>query len=196
MPIPARVLDTTVERLGDPRDPEAARKEGIALHALLQHLSRIDAGGSRRRGGEGAARCCCRMRRERTRELGAKALHRSSRSPISPSCSDPHSRAEVPFLAHGTRNGAPVTIAGRIDRLVVEPGRVLIVDFKSDARVPADESGVPPAYLTQMGLYALVAGQLFPDHDVEAAILWTTLETFMNLSSNRLSEAVASFTIG
>ena len=100
------------------------------------------------------------------------------------------------MLAHGKRNGAPVTIVGRIDRLVVAAGRVLIVDFKSDAAVPADESGVPAAYLSQLGLYALVAGQLFPGHEVRAAILWTALETFMNLSRTRLAEAVAGFTMG
>jgi ATP-dependent helicase/nuclease subunit A len=99
-------------------------------------------------------------------------------------------------LAHGKRNGAPVTIAGRIDRLVVEPGRVLIVDYKSDAQVPTTETEVPAAYVSQIGLYAQIAGQLFPGHRVEAAILWTSLEMLMNLAPDRLAKAVASFTIG
>ena len=106
------------------------------------------------------------------------------------------SRGEVPILAQGKRNNAPITIAGRIDRLVVKPGRVLIVDYKSDAQVPPTTDGIPHAYLSQLGLYALVAGQLFPDHEVEAAILWTSLELLMNLPPAALREAVTGFTIG
>src|SRR5690606_10779747 len=108
----------------------------------------------------------------------------------------PDSRGEVPILARGSRNGAPVTIAARIDRLVVEPRRVLIVDYKSDAAPPGAPDGVPAAYLSQLGLYALVAGQLFPDRSIEAAILWTSLERLMNLPAAKLREAVAGFTIG
>ena len=89
-----------------------------------------------------------------------------------------------------------MTIAGRIDRLVVEPQRVLVVDYKSDAEVPASPDGVPAAYLSQLGLYAQIAGQLFPGRKIEAAILWTSLESLMILPAARLKQAVASFTIG
>ena len=107
----------------------------------------------------------------------------------------PDSRAEVPFLVHAIRNGEPVTLAGRIDRLVVTPGRVLIVDFKSDSNAPRSAAGTPPAYLTQLGLYALVAGQLFPGLPVTAAILWTSLETLLELPGQALAEAASAFTM-
>ncbi|MEO8758442.1 MAG: double-strand break repair helicase AddA [Devosia sp.] len=191
---PMRVLDTAAERIGDWRDPEAARQEGVALHALLQHLSRIDVA-DRAAVAAKALRELLPNAPERHAELSGKAQHILAQ-PALAALFGPTSRPELPILAHGTRNGRPVTIAGRIDRLVVESGRVLIVDFKSDAVVPPDETGVPPAYLAQMGLYALVAGQLFPGLDVQGVILWTTLETFMNLSSRRLRDAVAGFTIG
>jgi ATP-dependent helicase/nuclease subunit A len=55
---------------------------------------------------------------------------------------------------------------------------------------------VPGAYVTQLGLYALVAGQLFPGHRIEAAILWTSLELLMNLPASALRETVTGFTIG
>jgi ATP-dependent helicase/nuclease subunit A len=62
--------------------------------------------------------------------------------------------------------------------------------------VPATPDGVPPAYLAQLGLYAQIAGQLFPGRTIEAAILWTTLELLMNLPAARLRQAVSGFTIG
>jgi ATP-dependent helicase/nuclease subunit A len=192
-PDPVRVLETNAERLSDPRDPEAARQEGIALHALLQHLSHIDpihwdAVSARALptllpGSPNHAAILAKARSILTRPELAELF-------------GPHSRGEIPILAQGTRNKAPITIAGRIDRLVVKPGRVLIVDYKSDANPPGTASGVPAAYLTQLGIYALVAQQLFPGHQIEAAILWTSLETFMNLSQATLREAVAGFTVG
>jgi ATP-dependent helicase/nuclease subunit A len=192
-PDPVRVLETNAERIGDPRDPEAARQEGIALHALLQHLSHIDpvhwdAVSARALptllpGSPSHAAILAKAR---------SILTRTYREDIF----GPDSRGEVPILAQGTRNTTPITIAGRIDRLVVKPGRVLIVDYKSDANPPGSLSGVPDAYLTQLGIYALVAQQLFPGQNVEAAILWTSLETLMDLPPALLRERVAGFTVG
>src|SRR5690606_20130583 len=104
--------------------------------------------------------------------LAAKARAILTRPELAPLFAA-NSRGEVPILAQGRRNGAPVTLAGRIDRLVVAPDRVLIVDYKADARPPATPEAVPAAYLTLLGLYALVATQLFPGRPVQAAILWT-----------------------
>lgn len=44
---------------------------------------------------------------------------------------------------------------------MVAPGTVLIIDFKSDAELTLRPEMVKPAYLTQLGLYALAAHQLF-----------------------------------
>jgi ATP-dependent helicase/nuclease subunit A len=190
---PARVLETNAERLSDPRDPEAARQEGIALHALLQHLSHIDP----MHWDAVSTRALPTLLPDSPSHASVMAKARSilTRSELA-HLFGPDSRGEVPILARGTRNDAPVTIAGRIDRLIVTPGSVLFVDYKSDARPPASAAGVPAAYMTQLGIYALVAQQLFPGHQVEAAILWTSLETFMNLPQIALREAVAGFTVG
>jgi len=193
-PIAEAVLETAAERAVDPRDPEAARKEGLALHALLQHLSRIAPADW-----DAVARKALPVllpdHPQSHIAVLAKARSILTRLELR-HIFGPNSRAEVPILARGTRSGMPVTIAGRIDRLVVEPGKVLIVDYKSDARVPATDRQVPPEYLSQIGLYAQIAGQLFPGYAVEATILWTTLEMLMNLPMSRLRETVANFTIG
>jgi ATP-dependent helicase/nuclease subunit A len=55
---------------------------------------------------------------------------------------------------------------------------------------------VPAAYATQVGLYALVAHQLYPGAEIEAGFLWTSLENLMILPASQLREAVAAFTIG
>jgi ATP-dependent helicase/nuclease subunit A len=176
------------------RDPETARLEGIALHALLHHLLKIGP--------------------EQRNAVAAKALpvllpdHPQSHAPLAAKAQSilaipdlkwlfaEGSRGEVPMLARASKNGAPITIAGRIDRLVVEPGKVTIVDYKSDASVPHGPEAVPKAYLTQLGLYAAIAGLLFPGLAVEAKILWTSRESLMNLPPDLLRNATEGFTIG
>jgi ATP-dependent helicase/nuclease subunit A len=101
----------------------------------------------------------------------------------------------VPFALAARRDGKPVRLTGRIDRLLVAKGRVLVVDYKSDATPPGDVSGVPAAYRTQVGLYAHVASQLFPGQVVEAGILWTGLESLMILPAEILREAASAFTM-
>jgi ATP-dependent helicase/nuclease subunit A len=171
-------------------DAEAARREGIALHALLQHLGRIapdlrDAV---------AARALESLLPDQPESHG-RLLQKAGSILARPELAElfgPDSRAELPILAEAERHGSPVTLAGRIDRLVVTPERVLIVDFKSDANPPVE---VPQAYVTQLGLYALVASQLFPGREIVAAILWTSLESLVKLAPDQLAEAVRSFTM-
>ena len=97
--------------------------------------------------------------------------------------------------ANAARDGKPIKLAGRIDRLVVGSDHVLVVDFKSDANPVLDPGRVPAAYLAQLGLYALVAGQLFPHLEVRAAILWTSLESLLELPSEALAGAASAFTM-
>jgi ATP-dependent helicase/nuclease subunit A len=105
------------------------------------------------------------------------------------------SRAEVPFLVDMVRDGEDISMAGRIDRLVIDDSGVLVVDYKSDASVPGGPGDVPGNYLTQLGLYALVAGQLFPGRTVRAAILWTRLESLMFLPPDVLAAGARGFTM-
>ncbi|MEO6011971.1 MAG: double-strand break repair helicase AddA [Devosia sp.] len=189
---PALVLETHAEAVR--RDPETARLEGIALHALLQHLVRIEATERETVALKALGSLLPEAATDHQR-IARQALSILSRPELS-HLFGPDSRGEVPMLAQGLRNGHPVTVAGRIDRLVVTPRLVTIVDYKSDAEAPKEPDGVPAAYLSQMGLYALVAQQLFPGLPVEAHILWTSLESLMKLPAERLRVAVAGFTIG
>jgi ATP-dependent helicase/nuclease subunit A len=185
-----RTLATAAEAVVD---AESARREGIALHALLQHLVRLE----RDQWETIATKALAALLPDspaRHAPLAAKAIAILT-NPAHAEIFGPNSRAEVPFLIHAQRNGEPVTLAGRIDRLVVTPGSVLIVDFKSDANPPPDAASTPSSYVTQLGLYALVANQLFPGSVVQAAILWTSLESLLFLERKALAEAVSAFTM-
>lgn len=182
-----RVYETAAEAA---YDSETARKRGIALHALLQHLPKVPPAEWEAVAHRALATIAADIADQHD-DLVAKAISIINKHPTVFNAS---SRAETPFLAPCYRKGNRILLAGRIDRLVITSGEVLIVDFKSDARVP-DSNGVPESYLTQLALYAMVANQLFPDRAVKAAILWTTLESLMVLEPSQLTKAAAGFTI-
>jgi ATP-dependent helicase/nuclease subunit A len=174
-------------------DADQARREGTALHALLQHLGRLP-----RQNWQQAVDKTLPVllpgAPDRHIALGERAISILG-NPAFAELFGPLSRAEVPFLAEARRNGQPVRLAGRIDRILIAKQRVLVVDYKSDANPPRIAEEVPAPYMTQVGLYALVAGQLFPGLVVEAAILWTTLESLMILPTATLRNAVSAFTM-
>ena len=64
-------------------------------------------------------------------------------------------------------------ISGQIDRIVVLPDRVLIVDYKTLRPPPAGADDVPAAYLHQLAAYRAAVAAIYPGRPVEAAILWT-----------------------
>ena len=82
----------------------------------------------------------------------------------------PDALAEAPLtavLADGT------VVSGTVDRLLVTPARVRVVDFKTGRAVPASAEDIPPAYLRQMRAYAAALRVIFPGRAVEAALLFT-----------------------
>lgn len=175
------------------RDAETARQSGLALHALLQHLGRVE----RTDWDMVAPRALEALLPEMTHlhdPVARKAISILSRPELA-RLFGPGSRAELPFRIRARQAGQPVWLSGRMDRVVIDEQGVLVVDYKSDATVPSAAEGVPGNYLTQLGLYALVAGQLFPGHPVRAAILWTELESLMILPEGLLANARSDFTL-
>lgn len=82
-----------------------------------------------------------------------------------------NSRAEVPLFAkmsEGKRR------EGVVDRLVVQAQKVWVVDYKTDIHVPSD---MPAAYIRQLETYRQVLAKIFPEKEVKAGILWTSMDT-------------------
>lgn len=97
------------------------------------------------------------------------------------------SRAEVAIAGRlTTRRGHPVLISGQIDRLVVTPHGVLVVDYKTSHAPPPNVADVPPAYVRQLALYRAVLASLYPELPVKAALLWTEALEMMEISASAL----------
>jgi ATP-dependent helicase/nuclease subunit A len=85
----------------------------------------------------------------------------------------PGSRAEVSIAGGSAALPDGYVVSGRIDRMVVTPGRVLVVDFKTNRPSPVRIEDADPAYITQIAVYAAVLKTIFPGRDVGAALVWS-----------------------
>ena len=97
----------------------------------------------------------------------------------------PGSRAEVGVA--GEVEGKIVN--GQLDRLIVEKNRVLIVDYKTNRPPPRVVEDTPPAYLAQMAAYRAVLEKIYPNHQVECALLWTFEARIVLLPQSLLDRA-------
>ncbi len=103
----------------------------------------------------------------------------------------PGSRAEVSVAGGAATLPAELRIAGRVDRLVVTPERVLVVDYKTNRPSPDRIENADPAYLAQMAVYAAVLAEVFPDRPIEAAIVWTDGPKLMAVPEKVMAAALA-----
>ncbi len=101
------------------------------------------------------------------------------------------SHGEVALRGRVSWRGSEIELAARVDRIVVEPTRVLIVEFKTDRAVPASVDGISQDYVTQLSLYARAAADLFPNRHIDCAVLWTAKPRLDTISSKNL-EAMAA----
>jgi ATP-dependent helicase/nuclease subunit A len=103
------------------------------------------------------------------------------------------SRAEVAIAGRvTTRRRGPALVSGQIDRLVVTPDAVLIVDFKTNHAPPSKAADAPRVYVRQLALYRAVLGKLYPDRPVKAALLWTETPEMMEISGPALDAELAA----
>jgi ATP-dependent helicase/nuclease subunit A len=104
----------------------------------------------------------------------------------------PGGRAEAAVIGTSYRLPPGMIINGRVDRLVVTPKRVLVIDFKTDQPAPDDVSGVAESYITQMAAYGAVLETAFPGREVVAVLCWTDGPKMMRIPPALLSESLKS----
>jgi len=150
-------------------DPEGRRfRRGRLVHALLQHLPERPVEERRAAG----RRFLARPGHGLDEAEQASILEEVLALLAAPDIADvfgPDSLAEAPIA--GTVGGRLVT--GQVDRLVVKPDRVLVLDYKTNRPPPATAEEVAPLYLRQMAAYRAVLRQAFPGRAVDCALVWT-----------------------
>jgi ATP-dependent helicase/nuclease subunit A len=151
-----------------PSQVEAARR-GILLHRLFERLPGVDP----ETRNEVALRWLERALGIADQEQRTGLADAACAIIADPAFADlfgPASLAEAPIAA---TLGDGRVVAGTVDRLLVEPTRVRVIDFKTGIRVPGSAIEVPRPHLAQMTAYAEALRAIFPAKSVEAALLYT-----------------------
>jgi ATP-dependent helicase/nuclease subunit A len=161
------------ERPGDGPFLAAAAQAGRLAHLLLQMLPEIEP-----QGRETAARALARLRgaglsATRRGEIVRQALALLDDTALA-ALFAPGSLAEVPVAGEiALASGAVRSVSGQIDRLAVTMDSVLIADFKTTSRPPAEASAIPPATLAQLAVYRALIRQIYPGRQVRALVIYT-----------------------
>lgn len=172
-------------------DAARALERGDLLHRLMAALAPLpDAG--RPEPGRRLLASSTDWPEAAREELLAEALATLALPELSPLFA-PGSLGEVP-LAGELEDGTPVS--GRIDRLSVTEGLVLIADFKTDRHVPRVASAMPPAHIRQVAVYARLIAKLFPGKPVRALLVYTSGPLVHALDGAALERAVERVTLG
>jgi ATP-dependent helicase/nuclease subunit A len=164
-------------------------RRGELIHRLLQLLPDV----APERRAEAARRLLLRerdLRDDQRGEMAAAALG-VLEDPRFAAVFGPGSRAEAAIAGAAERLPAGLAVSGRVDRLLVEAGRVLVVDFKTNRPAPARVEDADQAYVTQMALYWALLGEIYPGRAVEAALVWTDGPRLMPVPESLMRDALA-----
>ena len=138
---------------------------GVAMHALLQHLPNVPQAG---RADAALAYATRAANAGEAASLAGQALA-IVEAPALAALFGPDSQAEQPIAGVVANR----IVSGQVDRLVVEPGRITIADYKTSRTPPKRPEDVPLLYLRQMAAYRAVLARLYPDREILCLLVWT-----------------------
>jgi ATP-dependent helicase/nuclease subunit A len=169
-PLSPSAITEDGESLAPPSDAmRAAAERGTLVHQLLERLADVDP--SQRHStalrwlecSAGVAIPAARV------EIADTVCHVLSDTRFS-ALFGKGSMAEAP-LAATLPDGT--VVAGTVDRLLVEHGRISVIDFKT-GKVPKSDNLIPASHKAQMSAYTAALRVIFPDREVRAALLYTS----------------------
>ncbi len=124
-------------RLGD----AAARRRGLLVHALLQHLPRVEPAARRRAGLAYLVSRAPGLGEPALRGILGAVMRLIEDPALAPVFTD-GARAEVSLSGRVSVGGIERPVTGRVDRLAVSDDTVTLADFKT-GRPPPDEAPLP-----------------------------------------------------
>lgn len=88
--------------------------------------------------------------------------------------------AEAPIT--GLINGNQL-VSGQIDRLRVTETEILIIDYKTNRPPPTKAEDIPAIYKRQMQSYRDIMAEIYPNHIIKTALIWTDGPSLMVIES-------------
>jgi len=95
----------------------------------------------------------------------------------------PNALAEAPIVGVVDT----IVVSGTVDRLLIDEKVVRVIDFKTGRRAPDGPDTVPDGHLRQMSAYAAALAVIFPNHQIEACLLYTAGPNLIQLSADQIA---------
>jgi ATP-dependent helicase/nuclease subunit A len=174
-------------------EPSLALARGTAIHRLLQLLPAMPEAG----------RAAAIMRyldhvgrnwAEGERQRAAESVMAILADPAFAPVFAPGSRAEISVMGTVAAGGRDWSVSGKIDRLAISDGDVLIVDYKTGRSVPRSLAEIPQNYIAQLAIYRALLRPIYPDKTVRAALLFTERPVLFELPPESLDAALSVLT--
>ena len=156
-------------------------RRGIIVHQILEVLPQLPSAKWEKAVAHYLARPALAMPPEQQKSFAAEILT-VLRHPEFAAIFGEGSRAEVPVIGQAGKK----TLSGQMDRMLVTDKEVLIIDYKTNRPPPLRAEDVPVIYLKQMAAYRSVIQNIYPQHVIKCALLWTDGPSLMPLSANQL----------
>jgi len=144
---------------------DAARRRGTRIHAWLERACVL---GALPTPGPADAE-----RRAEWEEARAVCEDRALAWIFAPGDHEGRGLSEVPVVQRLSGGATERRLLGYVDRLVLRPGRIDIVDYKSNRFAPADQATVVDLYRPQLAAYRAALTELYPGREVHCWLLWT-----------------------
>lgn len=184
----AKVVGAPVENA----DPAAGMLRGTRLHLLMEHLPGTppdqwpELARTAFAGAEGGL--VDEVELEALLAEAGEVINAPELADIMTPSPDATILREVSLTAKLDRIGV---LHGTIDRLIVDKHRVLAIDYKSNAQVPATPKETPLGISRQMAAYRAALREIYPNHRIETGILWTATRSLMELPDEFLDDVMA-----
>lgn len=169
-----------------------AAQAGTMMHMLLQYLPTI--GTEKLEQAAMTLLSCLKWDMTLKRTLIEQAIQLIQRQDLS-LFFGPDAHAEIPFQVRCVKQGERYNVHGVIDRLVILPDSVQIIDFKSSAYIPETAEQVPNAYKMQLILYKMAIAHLFPGRYIKTILLYTRVGTVIEIEESQFDAIDMGFTL-
>lgn len=175
---------------GDAEKTNNAIRRGKMIHRLFQVLPDFPPAERRAAAGRYLARAAADWS-EDERRLAIDQVFAILDNPDFAGLFGDTARAETNLMGVLATSERQFSVAGRIDRLGVEAGKVTIADFKTDRAPPHRLEDVSRTYVAQLAIYREILRPLYPGRDIECRLIFTTSGAGFCLTPAMLEAALA-----
>ena len=174
------------------REPAGiALQKGRLVHRMLQMLPQLPPAEREAAARRYAARAA-RFWPASERDTLVRTIMAVLENPDLRSVFSDNGQAEVSVMGSFVLNGEERAVSGRIDRMALVAGRVVLVDYKTNRSPPRSPAEAPLSHRAQLAIYREILRPLYPEHGFDCLLVYTETGTVITLDDDTLSQSLAA----